>query len=180
MCMTALVIMAASTAMSAYGAYQQSKAQQASLDYQAQVNANNATAARQNAQAIRDRAEVAEDEHRTKIARQKGTAIAVTASRGVLVDDVDSSIDFILQDAAQYGEYDIAKIHDDAALRARQAEIEGTNFDAKSALASFESSTINPTFNAASTLLSGASSMASAGADMGYTGITGGSKPVFG
>ena len=66
MCVTALVIMAASTAMSAYGSYQQSKAQQASANYQAQVQANNAIAARGNAKAITDRAKVAEKEHRIR------------------------------------------------------------------------------------------------------------------
>ena len=180
MCVTALVLMAASTAMSAYGSYQQSKAQQASANYQAQVQANNAIAARGNAKAITDRAKVAEKEHRIRIGRQMGTAKAVAAGRGVLVDDENSSLDFILGDAAQYGEYDIAKMHDDAALRSRQAKIEGINFDAKSALASFEADSINPTFNAASTLLSGTASMYSAGANMGYTGISSGTQPVFG
>jgi len=179
MCITAIV-MAASVAMQTFGAYQQAKAQKASANYQAQVQANNAVAARGNAQAITDRAKIAEKEHRIRIGRQMGTAKAVAAGRGILVDDADSSLDFILGDAAQYGEYDIAKMHDDAALRSRQAMIEGINFDAKSELAAFEADSINPTFNAASTLLSGTASMYSAGSQLGKTGMFGGKNPVFG
>jgi hypothetical protein len=177
--MTAIVLSIASTAMGAMAAYQQGKAQKASLEYQAAVNRNNAIAARQNKAAIQERAERAEDEHRIRIARAKGSTKVGYAASGVLVDDPDATVDYVLQDIAQWGEYDIAKMYDDANLRKRQAEIQGMNFDAKAELAMFESSTIKPMQNALGVLVGGAGDAYSMGASMNYTGITGGNKPLF-
>ena len=108
MCVTAIIGTILSTAVSAMGAYQQSKAQQASLRYQAAIATNNAIAARQNSAAIAERADRAEDDHRRKIAASKGTWRADVAGRGILVDDQDATVDYDLQNIAQFGEYDVA------------------------------------------------------------------------
>lgn len=180
MCVTA-VIMAVSTVVGAVGAYNQAKAQQHALRYKQQVATNNAIAARQNKAAIADRAEIAETEHRRRIAGAKGTWRANVAGRGVLVDDVDATVDYELQNIAQFGEYDIAKMHDDAKLRMRTAEIQGMNFDAQATLAGFERDQINPMMDAGKVLLSGAGDIYGAGNSKGdYTGLSSGKNPMFG
>lgn len=185
MCVTA-VIMAVSTAVSAVGAYNQAKAQQHALRYKQQVANNNAIAARQNKAAIAERAEIAETDHRRRIEGAKGTWRANVAGRGVLVDDADATVDYELQNIAQFGEYDIAKMHDDAKLRMRTAEIQGMQFDAEGVLAGFERDQINPMMDAGKVLLDGAGKIYGQGNAQGsYTSVygkggSGGKNPMFG
>lgn len=153
--------MVASTAMSAYGSYQQAQAQRAQANYQAAVARNNAIIANQNAADARDRGGAAEDEHRRNIKRTKGTARANQAAAGFLVDDTEDSTNAqMMADIAEAGELDVLRIRDNTEREARRAEIQGANFTADAGLMDLKSSSINPTFSAGATLLSGAAKSA--------------------
>jgi len=181
MCMTAIVFSVISTGFQAFAAMKQAKSQKAALDYKAAIARNNVITANRNAAAIGVRAERAETDHRRRISAAKSTWRADVAKRGVLVDDTpDTTVNEELGNIAQFGEYDIALMYDDAELRMRQARIEGTNFQATADLADFESSTINPMGMMAGTLLGGSGDIYGTYRKGGYSGITGGPNPLFG
>lgn len=147
----------AGTAVSAVGAYQQSKAAQAQAEYNAQVQRNNATIAQQNAEVIRARGEAQEDEHRRKIQQSIGAARAAAAGGGFLIDGSDQDTNILLQaDIAEAGELDILRLRDDTELRAREQEIQGVNFGAQAGLFDAEASAQRPGMAAFGTLLEGA------------------------
>ena len=151
--------MVVSTAVSTYGAYQQAQAQRAQANYQAAVARNNVIIAQQNAADIRDRGETAEDEHRRRIKQTKGTAKAVQASNGFLVDDSEDSTNVqMVADLAEAGELDILRIRDNTAREEHRALVEGVNFQAQAGLFDLKASSISPGMAAGSTLLSGAAS----------------------
>jgi hypothetical protein len=81
--------LAASTAVSAIGAIQQGQAQEASYksqaaaaEYNSQINQNNATVAKYNAQSSAQQAAAAEDAQRRKFAALEGSASAGVAQSG--------------------------------------------------------------------------------------------------
>ena len=159
MCMTALMVVAGG--LSAMSAYQQSKQQKAQAEYNAQIARRNREFVEQTIPAIRDREERAKKDKRMQIVFGMGDTRAVFASRGVLVDDPDATIDFTLQDIAQWGEYDILKIKDQADLQVRELLFKGQQFQAEADLSQFEADSISPMM---SFITSAASSAAS-----GYT-----------
>lgn len=150
----------ASTAAGAYGAYQQSQAAKSQANYQAAVARNNSIIAQQNAADVRDRGEVAEQEHRDRIKQTKGSAVASQAANGFLVDDPGSSNVDLLADIAEAGELDVLRIRDNTEREARRAEIQGSNFQAQAGLFDMQASAQNPGLAGATTLLSGAAKTA--------------------
>jgi len=167
------IFTALSTLVSAVGAAQQARAAQQQARYQQQVAENNAIIAQQNADRIRQQSDVAEDEHRERISRTKGTARAALAAQGLLVDDTeDSTAVNLVADIAAAGEYDILKLRDNYEQEARRAEIEGTNYQAQAGLFGLKASQQNPMMAGAMTLLEGAGKVYSAGKDANLWGKT--------
>ena len=161
MCTGATFLVMAAAAVSAKGQMDAAKAQQASLDFQAQVASNNQTIALQNAADVRDRGEVEENEHRRRVKQTKGAARASQAANGFLVDDDAGSTNIdLLSDIEEAGTLDILRLRDNTAREARRAEIQGVNFQAQSSLLSLQSDSINPGLAAAGTLLAGAAKAA--------------------
>jgi hypothetical protein len=153
----------ASAAVGTVGAYQQSQAAKAQARYQQQVAQNNAIIAQQNADRIRQQAEVAEDEQRERIAATKGAAKARLAANGLLVDDPgDTTASLFLQDIAEIGEYDILKLRDNYEQEARVAEIQGSNYQAQAGLFGLQAAAQSPGLAAAGSLLSSAGKVYSA------------------
>ena len=145
MCVSATMaaISFAGTAISAVGAYQQQQAAANSArnqaTYAAGVARNNAIIAGQNAADIRDRGAVAEADHRQRINQSKGSAKAVQASNGFLVDDTaDSTNVQLVADLAEAGELDILRIHDNTEREARRAQIQGDQFTSDAGLLDME------------------------------------------
>ena len=142
MCMTALMVAAGGfTAMSAY---QQSKQQKAQAEYQAMIARRNKEFVESTIPAIEERNLRARKDKQMQIVFAKGDTRSVFASRGVLVDDVDATVDFTLQDIAQWGEYDILKIKDQADLQIRELLFKGQQFQAEADLNQFEADSISP------------------------------------
>ena len=153
----------AGTAMGAIGQYQASQAAAASArnqaNYQAQVARNNAIIAQQNAADVRDRGERAEADHRQRISQTKGSARAVQASSGFLVDDTaDSTNVQMMADLAEAGALDILTIRDNTEREAHRAEVQGQQFVAEAGLFDLKSasSTGPGVLGGAGTLLGGA------------------------
>ena len=161
----------ASTAFSAFGAMREAQAQKEQYNYQRQVAENNAVIARQNATAIRQRMEVAEDEQRERVAATKGSAAARLAANGLLVDDPDeeSTAVGLLADIAEMGEYDVLKLRYTYEQEARAAEIQGINYDAQAGLFQLQAdNTPSGAMAAAGSLLSSAGRVQSAGKEAGW------------
>lgn len=162
---TAALLSFAGTAMSAVGQYQAQRAAAQSArnqaNYQAQVARNNAIIAQQNAADVRDRGARAEDEQRRRIHQTKGSAKAVQASHGFLVDDTaDSTNVQMVADLAEAGELDILTIRDNTEREAHRAEVQGQQFVAEAGLFDLKaaSSTGPSGLGAMGTLLGGAAS----------------------
>ena len=166
----AAIATVASAAMGAMGAMQQSQAAKAQASYQRQVAENNAVIARQNATAIRQRMEVAEEEQRERVAATKGAARARLAANGLLVDDTeDSTAVGLIADIAEAGEYDILKLRYNYEQEARAAEIQGINYDAQAGLYQLQADSVpSGAMAAAGSLLSSAGRVQSAGKEAGW------------
>jgi len=148
MCIS-MILGIAGAAMSAVGAMQQAKAQQAQADYNAQVQRNNQIIAQQNADVVRKQARVAVQDQRRKLVQNIGTARAVMASKGLLVDDYqDSTSQALLDDITTAGAADIMTLKYNAELEERRALIQKNEFKAREDLFDMEKRSINPTFAA--------------------------------
>lgn len=156
----ATIATVASTAVAAYGAYQQAQAQQAQYDYQAQVARNNATIAAQNERDIVQRGEVTREVQRTRVQQTVGAARAALGSRGLLVDDTQGTTAEMLQnDLRVAGTMDIMTMKSNIDRQARQARIQGMNFQAQAGLYDLGAASINPMLAAVSAGLEGAPSI---------------------
>lgn len=146
------------TAVSAYGAYQQSKAAQAQAEYNAAIARNNQIAAQQDAAAIEERGKIQEQEHRERIAQAIGAARAAGGAGGFVIDGEEDETNILLQaDIAEAGELDILKIRDQVDLDVRNRLLAAADFGAQAAMSSFEARSQSPLFAATGTLLEGAS-----------------------
>jgi len=160
----AAIAAVASAATGAASAYQQSQAAKSQANYQSQVAANNATIAQQNAARLQQYGDIAEDEQRERIARDKSAATARSAASGFLAKDTVGTTAAALQiDLAGEGEYDILKLRDRYAQQVQAAQVQGVNYQAEAGLASLKASQQNPGFALAGSLLSSAGSVYSAG-----------------
>ena len=147
----------ASAAFSAYGQYQQSRAQQAQASYQAAVARNNAIIAQQNADDARDRGDRKKDAHKRALTQLRGRATVQQASNGFLVDDsVDSTNVMLIADLVEAGKLDELGIEGDTEREVRRAMIQGENYTAQAGLFSMQAADSSGLLGAAGTLLGGA------------------------
>jgi hypothetical protein len=151
----------ASTAMSFVAQRQQAQAQAQQANFQAAVARNNAIIARQNADAIEKSGKVAEQERRELIQRHIGTAKAVQAANGFLVDDDEDSTNVQERAAvAEAGALDILRIRDRVDDEQRRALIQGDQFTAQAGLFDLKGADAGSSAAGFGTLLAGAADVA--------------------
>ncbi len=116
----------------AFGAYQMGQSQSAEAKYRAQIAANNAVIADQNAEAALDKGRAESAEERRRTAQLIGLQKAQLAAAGFEVS-AGSSID-ILGDTAALGELDVLRIQADAENTARNYRLQAQGFMAEHGL----------------------------------------------
>jgi hypothetical protein len=154
--------LAASTAgalTSTFGAYGQSKAQKASLEYQASVDRNNAQLMEWEAQDAIARGESAWQKHRLDTAGLKGTQRAVMSSRGI--DLGEGTPARILTDTDFLSALDGAAIRRNAGREAWTARARGAQYTSDADAAQYGADNTHPALAATGTLLNGVSTVAS-------------------
>lgn len=139
-------IMIAGMVMSAMSSYQQSKAQQASMDYQSEVAHNNAITAEYQAQDAVKRGEVAEAEQRRRTSMMKGSQTARLAANGL--DISEGSALNILSDTDWMGEQDALTVRDNASREAWGLRQQGQNYQSNSNMFRATADAQNPLFSA--------------------------------
>jgi multidrug efflux pump subunit AcrA (membrane-fusion protein) len=143
--------MIAGMVMSAMSSYQQSKAQQASMDYQAEVAHNNAISAEYQAQDAIKRGEVAEADQRRRTAMMKGSQTARLAANGL--DISEGSALNILSDTDWMGEQDALTVRDNASREAWAYRQQGANSQSNSNMLSASADAQNPLFSGATSIM---------------------------
>ena len=143
--------MIAGMVMSAMSSYQQSKAQQASMDYQADVAHNNAITAEYQAQDAVKRGEVAEAEQRRRTSMMKGSQTARLAANGL--DISEGSALNILSDTDWMGEQDALTVRDNASREAWAYRQQGANSQSNSNMLSASADAQNPLFAAGTSIM---------------------------
>ncbi len=139
-----------SLAFGAMGAYQQSQATKASMNYQSQVAHNNAVTAEYQAEDAIRRGQLAEQDQRRRTALLKGTQTARLAANGI--DISDGSALQILSDTDWMGEQDALTVRDNANREAWGYRVQAQN-------ASSNSDMLKSSADAQSPLLSGTMSV---------------------
>ena len=150
--MTAVSI--AGLAMSAYGAYQSSKAAKDEASYQEGVARNNKIIADRNAADITKQGKDEANRYRSRVDRMQADQTVGLAGQGVDVTE-GSSID-LLADTGGLGEFDAQTIESNAGREAYKSKVQGMNFESQANLYKAKASAQNPAFAAGTTLLSGA------------------------
>jgi hypothetical protein len=147
------------TGVQMIGGYEQSQAQAASANYNAQVARNNQIIAQQNAQIALDQGNVAEQAQRQKTAQLIGADLAQEAASGVNPNS-GSALDVRSSDA-QIGELNALTTRYNAALKARDYENQASSFGAQAELYSAQAGWDQTAgfLNMGSSLLGGASSV---------------------
>lgn len=164
--MTAMTV--ASTAISAFGKIQEGKAAQQSANYNAQVAANNATIATQNASLRMAQGNAAVEQEQMKNRAKIG---AITANQGASGVDINSpSFTDVRSSAAETGMLNAINIRSNAAREAYGYQVDSSNATAQSQLdrAQGKQAKAASYIGAGSTILGGASK-----AYDGYSGLTG-------
>ncbi len=153
-------IMAVGVGMQTVGSYNQSKATKAAYTYQGQVNENNAKIAQWQAQDALQRGATAEQRQRMSTAQLRGSQRARLAANGVALDE-GSPLN-ILQDTDYMGEVDALTIRDNAAKEAWGYRNQAAGYGSDAAMLRSRASAENPMFAGATSLLTGAGSVADA------------------
>jgi len=148
----------AGLAMSAYGAYQGSKAAKGEAKYNEAVAKNNKIISDRNAADITKQGTDEANRYRSKVRRLQAEQTVGLAGQGVDVTE-GSSID-LLADTAELGEFDAQMIESNAGRAAYNAKVQGMNFQSQANLYKAKASAQNPAFAAGTTLLSGAGQVA--------------------
>lgn len=150
----------ASTGMAVAGSIQQGQAQASQAKYNAAVARNNQVIAQQNAQDALDRGAVEEQQQRKKTQLLMGQQRASLAVQGADLGS-GSALDLI-GDIAGTGELDALTIRHNAALEARQFQVQGLNFLADSQLQKMQARNARTAsyFDAGTSFLGGASKIA--------------------
>lgn len=153
----ALVATAVGTAVSAYGAYQQGQAAQQASQYQAQVARNNAIIAQQNADAARKQAAVQAQDQDMKTRQEQAAALAALGASGFDVNT--GSPKNVLTSVGTTGRLNTQRIVYAGENKARDALIQGANFNAQAGLYDMQGSQAATAggINAFSSILGGAS-----------------------
>ena len=150
--MVATVMMGVGTAVSAYGAYQQGKAQKRLNEYNAQV-------AEQNAQIAQEKADYDKEQLKRRIRKMKGTTTVALAKAGV--DATEGSAIDLFEELAIESEKDLLMIQYNTDLKKRGYTIEAATSRYTGAMA-YQAGKMK----AASTLLTGGSSTYKYGRDV--------------
>lgn len=149
---------AAGAAVTAIGAYNNSKAEKSSLLYQGAVADNNARTLEYQAQDQERRGELEKTNARRENDKLKGQQITVMAARGL--DLSEGTPATLLQDTDYFGAVDQANIKNTTAKQAWATRIGAQNETDNSALLRSKSSSINPGMAATTSLISSAGSVA--------------------
>lgn len=149
----------AGTLTSTYGAFKQSKADQQAARWNAHVADNNATLAEWEAQDALDRGEDAAQRHQLKVAGLKGTQRARIAANGIALSE--GSPLRILTDTDFLGELDAQVIRANAGREAYSATTKAQQYRDDSAMLNYQADSNSPLLAGATTLLTGATSVAS-------------------
>lgn len=167
-----LAAMTAGTMTSAFGAYGEAKAQRQALEYQAAVDRNNAELMRWAAADATQRGEKAVQTHQLDTAALKGRQRAVFASRGV--DLGEGSPARILSDTEFLGALDNQTIRRNAAREAYGYTTKATQYENDAAGAAYGARNIHPALAGVTSLLDGASTVASRWYSFKQVGALGG------
>ena len=151
---------AASTLVSAIGGMKQGAAASSAAKYQAQVARNNATIAQQNAEYASQAGETAAQAQDFKARSALGSIRAAQSASGLSL--ASPSLQDAYEGSAQIYRLDTANIVQNAALRARAYEAQGTEYMAEADLQERKASDSQSAglLSAGGSLLSGASSFA--------------------
>lgn len=159
---TALAASVAGTALSAYGQYQQGRAQSAQADYQSRIAARNARQSHMQADYAREQAAGDAAQHRRQVGQTIGAQRSLLAASGVDLGDTDSSAMNMLGDTAQWGEFDAQKVLHQGEMKAWGYENQAANDQANATLYSMgaRQSGRAGAIGAGASLLSGAGQVA--------------------
>jgi len=154
-----LILQAAGAGASAFGAYQNAKAERGSLNYQAQVASNNATLAEQQAHIALENGVTAEQNQRLRNAATYSSQRTSLAANGVALDE--GSPAEVLATTKYIGERDALTIRDNAAREGwgYDTQAQGYRSDADALRATAAS--VSPRKAAFASLLTSAPSVAS-------------------
>lgn len=144
--------------MQVVGSMNQAEAQRRTYEYQSQVARNNAITAEQNAQAEAERGAREEQNQRLKVASLFGDQRAQLAANGV--DLGEGSAAELLTTTRYMGERDALTIRDNASRRALAYRNQSAQFESDAGYTMAAGRNINPFMAGASTLLTGARSVA--------------------
>lgn len=158
MCEPVTIAMAAATAVSAVGAYNESKSAKAAAKYNAAVQENNAQFSEWQAQDALDRGQLQQQDNRRRGEQIAGTQRAAIAANGIVMDE--GSPLAILQDTEFATARDAQVIRDNANREAYGFRQQAQNARAGAAITRYQGDSINTGLNVASSLLSGGSKVA--------------------
>lgn len=152
-------VMAGSTALSAYGAYQGASAQKVAAKSQAKMAENNAVMAGWQAEDALARGDAAVAQQTRQNDALQGRQRASLAANGV--DLSSGSAANLLEDAQVFGQMDIDNIRNNAMRSAWGFRASQQNDFASASMARAQASQINPALSAATSLLGSASQLSS-------------------
>lgn len=148
-----------SSVVNSYSAYTRAQAEQAALNHQAQIAANNAQTANELAADALNRGVTAKLQQQLRTRQLAGTQRASMAARGLDISD-GSALD-ILTTTEFMGQVDANTVSDNAAREAWGFRNQSANYAANSANLRMRSDSISPFAEGASTLLTSAGRVAS-------------------
>lgn len=169
---SALVLSAAGVGLQAYSNYQETKAENAAAEYNAQLLERNAQIADMQAQQAAQRGELEEKQFRLRLSQFKGEQRASFGASGAVVD-TGSPLD-VLVDTAEQGELDALTIRHNAAIEVWGIRNQSAGYRAESSL--YRAKKRSPGFAAGTTLLTGAGQIAGQAASYGYASAGGAAK----
>lgn len=167
MVMAAVGLQATGAAANTVGAYYGAKSQKSSLEFQAQLDDINARLAESSAQTILFQGQREEQRSRLQTAQMKSAQRVALAANGV--DLTEGSAAEILTSTDVLGESDANTIHANAVRAAWGQRTQATNLQIDAMGKRTAARAISPNMAATSTLLSGATQVASSW----YTGTKG-------
>jgi hypothetical protein len=172
----------ASAGVAAVGAEQSAAAQKKAAEYQAQVAANNAITAEQNAEYATKAGQAKAESASLQSREELGRVVAGEAAQGV--DVTTGSAADVQTGQREIGTLNTQNVVNNAALQAYGYRTQATNFEAQSGLLTQEASQAGTAGNiaAAGDLLSGVSSLGKAWTSFGGTaapGTGGGLTPGY-
>lgn len=153
------IISAGGTILSTYGAYQSSKAQQDTLNYQAALDRNNQIIADRKAEDTLKRGEAEARQNKARVAQFQAEQLVGLAGQGGDVT-VGSNVD-LLADTAELGAVDTATIRSNAERVAYNERIQAGNFGSQAIMSSTAAKNQSPLLAAGSEFLSGVGNVAS-------------------